>query len=172
MQTFPQLLAAIVPIPLALLVARHFLRRRKPMLGIFAGLSIALGLWLVAEPWAYPSSCGANQACNFNDYLRQVWYRYAPFTQFVLPILIALLPAQFFLRYHRVSWSILSGLGVVALFVLVMEYNLFESCRTCGSALCCEWTGIGVVFYLGLGSIEAIVVTLVTLGLARNNRQT
>ena len=58
------------------------------MLGIFAGLTIALGLWLVAEPWAYPSSCGANQACNFNDYLRQVWYRYAPFTQFVLPILM------------------------------------------------------------------------------------
>ena len=171
-QTLPELIALIGPIFLALLTAWFFVRRHRPFAGTLASLGVLFLLWLAAEYWVFGEQCQSNPTCSVDYYFIQVWNRHSDFIQIVLPIIAAVLLSQSFLQRGRIRTGILVGIGAVVLSWLVTEYATYQSCLSCNNpGLCCEWTGIGMLLYLGLAIIQAAVVTLINVGIARNYKR-
>jgi hypothetical protein len=168
-QTLPELIASIGPIFLAILTAWFFIRRHRSFAGILTGLGVLFLLWLAAEYWVFGEQCRSNPTCSADYYFIQVWNRHLDFIRIVLPIIAAVLFSRLFLQQGRTRIGILVGIGAVFLFWLVAEYATYQSCLSCNnSGLCCEWTGIGMLLYLGLAIIQAVVVTIINVGITRN----
>ena len=70
--------------------------------------------------------------------------------------------------------GILGGLGIILVLLLMAEWYAYNACLECQripspipNSQCCEWTGPGMVIYALVAVIDALVFSLISLGIAR-----
>lgn len=73
-------------------------------------------------------------------------------------LLAALVGSGLVLRANRAWLGYLVGLGVIALPTGFLVWSAIQACVNCGNVgLCCEWTGVGVVMFTGLGLVISAI---------------
>ncbi len=89
------------------------------------------------------------------------------------PVLFCLVVSWIFISFQKPRLGLFLGLAILVLLLLAAEAWVYTSCVQCRSTssfplntLCCEWTGVGMVLYAVIGSIDAAAFSLVYLAIA------
>jgi hypothetical protein len=87
--------------------------------------------------------------------------------QFTLSVFLA----RWFISTGRRLAGVAAGLAVIFVLWLAAEGLVYGACLSCKSSdgadsmLCCEWTGVGMIYYAAIALFAAVACLVISFGL-------